>query len=133
MPENLPPNAKLPAREFARATRHVFLCTGPDCCDAAAHAGLWDHLKAETKALGVPVFRTRAACLRICSEGPWLVVYPDGIWYGRLTPERVTRILNEHVKNHRPVTEWIAATMPALQKIDPDAAGRDGSGEFNHG
>ncbi len=110
----LPPDSKLPAREFERATRHLFLCVGPDCCDPAAHAGLWDALKAETKKLGVPVMRTKAACLRICKEGPWLVVYPDGIWYGRLTPERLSHILREHIEHGRPVREWIAAEMPKL-------------------
>lgn len=119
MSEALPPDSKLPAREFERATRHVFLCVGPDCCDPAAHAGLWDLLKAETKRLSVPVMRTKAACLRICKEGPWLVVYPDGIWYGRLTPERLGRILHEHVEQGCPVTEWVAATMPALAPTDP--------------
>ena len=47
-------------------------------------------------------------------NGARLVVYPDGIWYGRLTPERLTRILHEHVANGRPVREWIAAEMPSL-------------------
>lgn len=114
MSESLPVDSKLPAREFERATRHVFLCVGPDCCDPVAHAGLWDQLKAESKRLAVPIMRTKAACLRICKEGPWLVVYPDGIWYGRLTPERLTRILREHIEEGRPVREWVAGEMPAL-------------------
>jgi (2Fe-2S) ferredoxin len=59
--------------------------------------------------------RTKAACLRICHEGPWLVVYPEGIWYGRLDGERLRRILQEHVVEGRPVTEWIATRMPNLK------------------
>lgn len=78
------------------------------------HSALWDQLKAQTKKLAIPVMRTKAACLRICKEGPWLVIYPEGIWYGRLTPERLSRILKEHVEEGRPVHEWIAAEMPAL-------------------
>ena len=122
MPEALPAGAKLPAASFAHTTRHAFLCTGPDCCDPQAHAGLWDLLKAETKRLGVPVMRTRAACLRICREGPWLVVYPDGIWYGRLTPDRLRHIVNEHLGAGRPVTAWIAADMPALVRPVPSGS-----------
>lgn len=114
MPESLPPGSKLAPAEFARTTRHAFLCTGPDCCDPREHADLWDLLKSETRSLGVPVMRTRAACLRICRDGPWLVVYPDGIWYGRLTAERLRHIVREHLGAGRPVTSWIAATMPAL-------------------
>ena len=115
--EGLPARSKLPRSEFDRATRHLFLCVGPDCCDPALHAGLWDQLKTESKRLAAPVFRTKAACLRICTEGPWLVIYPEGIWYGRLNPERLRRILKEHVDEGHPVTEWIAAQMPSLAHL----------------
>ncbi len=56
--------------------------------------------------------RTKAACLRICSGGPWLVVYPEGIWYGAVTPERCERIVAEHLQSGRPVEEWIARRHP---------------------
>ncbi|MFV0336902.1 MAG: hypothetical protein ACK5LK_01485 [Chthoniobacterales bacterium] len=42
-------------------------------------------------------------------EGPWLAIYPEGIWYGQLTTERLGRILKEHVVENRPIKEWIAA------------------------
>lgn len=116
MSEDFPPNSKIPRSEIERAQKHLFLCIGPDCCDPTAHAGLWDQLKAETKRLAVPVMRTKAACLRICKEGPWLVIYPEGIWYGRLNAERLSRILKEHVEEGRPIQEWIAAEMPDLGK-----------------
>lgn len=44
------------------------------------------------------------------------MIYPEGVWYGRLTPERLTRILKEHVEEGRPIQEWIAAKMPNLQE-----------------
>jgi len=114
-----PRDSKIPASEIERASRHLFLCIGPDCCEPEKHAALWDILKAETKRLSVPVLRTKAACLRICKQGPWLVIYPDGIWYGNLDPDRLRRILKEHVEEGRPVQEWIAADMPALIKPQP--------------
>lgn len=116
MPEEFPSHSKIPRTEIERARKHLFLCVGPDCCDPARHEELWNLLKAETKKLAVPVMRTKAACLRICQEGPWLVIYPDGIWYGRLTVERLSRILKEHVEEGHPVQEWIAAEMPNLGK-----------------
>lgn len=115
--ENFPAGSKIPRRLIEQATRHVFLCLGPDCCDMNEHAALWDLLKAETKPL--PVLRTKAACLRICKDGPWLVVYPDGIWYGKMTPDKLRRILQEHVVEGRPVREWIAAEMPCLKNSAP--------------
>jgi (2Fe-2S) ferredoxin len=114
--ENFPENSKLPLAEIQKATRHVFLCIGPDCCDSSRHEALWDLLKAETRRLSVPALRTKAACLRICTDGPWMVVYPDGIWYGRLNAARLRRILHEHLERGRPVKEWVAATMPCLPR-----------------
>lgn len=112
MEDIFPPDSKISRQAIESATRHVFLCVGPDCCDPAANAALWDLLKAEAKTL--PILRTKAACLRICKDGPWLVVYPDGIWYGKMDAGRLRRILKEHVGEGRPVREWIAAEMPAL-------------------
>ena len=34
------------------------------------------------------VLRSKVDCLRICSDGPILLIWPDGIWYGGVTPER---------------------------------------------
>ena len=114
--DGFPLDAKIPREEITRATRHLFLCAGPDCCDAAEGDALWDLLKAETRRLSVPVLRTKAACFRICKGGPWLVVYPDGIWYGQIDAGKLRRILKEHIEEGRPVRDWIAADMPNLAR-----------------
>ena len=88
-PHRFPPDAKIPLEEITRATRHVFLCAGPDCCDPSEGEALWSLLKAEMRKLSVPALRTKAACLRICKSGPWLVVYPDGIWYGDIDSHKL--------------------------------------------
>ncbi len=94
------------------ARKHLFLCIGPDCCRAEEGQELWEYAKRRTGELAVPVMRTKAGCFRICCEGPWLVVYPDGVWYSKVTPERLDRILREHVEGGKPVEEWVAARGP---------------------
>ncbi len=90
------------------AARHVFVCIGPECCQTAEGELLWEHIKRRLKQERVPVMRTKAACLRVCQGGPWMVVYPEGVWYGGMTPERFERVLREHLVDGRPVEEWIA-------------------------
>jgi (2Fe-2S) ferredoxin len=124
-PQGYPSDAKMPLEEITTATRHLFLCVGPDCCDPTVGEALWSVLKTETRNLSVPVLRTKAACFRICKAGPWLAVYPDGIWYGALDADKLRRILKEHIEGGSPVREWIAAAMPNLAKPE-DANGGPG-------
>jgi (2Fe-2S) ferredoxin len=105
-----PIQAGLKKAGVAGAQRHLLLCVGPDCCDPREAEQVWEYVKQRVREAGIPAMRTKAACFRICAGGPWLAVYPDGVWYGAIDAARFERILQEHLLRGEPVGEWIAAT-----------------------
>jgi (2Fe-2S) ferredoxin len=97
--------------------RHVFLCTGPNCCTPDEGLAAWEALKKEVKEQGLgggpnACYRTKVGCLRICCHGPTMVVYPEGAWYHGMTAERIPRLVRQHLVEGTPVAEWVFANNP---------------------
>lgn len=91
---------------------HVFFCTnqrddGSQCCAANGAGDMHAHAKQRIKALGLngpgKVRINKAGCLDRCSEGPCLVVYPEGIWYAYVDRADIDEIIDEHLIAGRPV------------------------------
>ncbi len=106
-------------------TRHVLLCPGQACCTKEVGNAAWDMLKEETKRRNLTLvsspqacYRTKASCLRVCNDGPIMVVYPEGTYYARMTADKIPRFLDEHIEGGKPIEEWIFARnpLPAVPK-----------------
>jgi (2Fe-2S) ferredoxin len=104
--------------------RHVFLCTGPTCCQPETGMAAWEVLKQEIKDHGLGAgsnacYRTKVGCLRVCCHGPTLLVYPEGTWYHGMTAENIPRFVKEHLVEGKAVAEWVFAQNP-LPERHPD-------------
>lgn len=91
---------------------HVFICTNEraeghprGCCLHKDSMKLLDLLKAEVlkRDLKTTIRVQKAGCLDVCEEGAAIVVYPEGIWYGGVTPGDVAEIVESHLINGVPV------------------------------
>ena len=105
--------------------RHVFLCTGPTCCTPEAGLAAWEALKQGLKEhnLGTgpnACYRTKVGCLRICCQGPTMLVYPEGTWYHGMTAERIGQFVQQHLVEGKPIREWIFAEHPLEAKPQPE-------------
>lgn len=91
---------------------HVFFCTNlrkdgrqscEDCGASRVRAYAKDRIK-KLKLAGPGQVRVNTAgCLDRCSEGPVMVVYPEGVWYTYVDEEDVEEIIQEHLVGGRVV------------------------------
>ncbi|MBI3900338.1 MAG: NAD(P)H-dependent oxidoreductase subunit E [Gammaproteobacteria bacterium] len=91
---------------------HVFFCTnkrddGSACCANGNAQALRDYAKAKVKSLGLAgkgkVRINNAGCLDRCSEGPAMVVYPEGVWYTYVDESDIDEIVDQHLLHGRVV------------------------------
>lgn len=101
---------------MAKFQRHVFVCVNDrgkdhprgDCASKGGH----EVAEAFKKGLFERGFKriirpNKAQCLDQCDMGCTVVVYPEQVWYGKVTPADVPEIIESHLVNGVPVTRLV--------------------------
>lgn len=103
--------------------RHVFVCTNEraadhprGCCKAKGGVEVRDTLKAELtkRGLGKIIRANNAGCLDQCERGVSVVVYPEQVWYGGVTPADVPEIIDRHLIGGEVVERLLMPEQPHL-------------------
>lgn len=92
--------------------RHLLVCTGPRCTQDGQAQALFDSLGEKFKAAGLNdgalrVKRSRVSCFAACKGGPVMCVQPDGTWYYGVDDAAMNRIVEEHLRDGKPVAEHV--------------------------
>ena len=92
--------------------RHILVCTGAFCSPDRRGRELYALLPSLLERAGLlfgagRVKRGETPCLGVCSGGPIVVVYPEGVWYAGVTPALLARIVDEHLRAGRIVEEAV--------------------------
>ena len=80
--------------------KHVFICTNDKeapkkSCGSLHGMELVEAFKASIKEKGLQldIRAQKSGCLDICAFGPSMVVYPEGVWYGKVQLSDVEEIV----------------------------------------
>ena len=87
---------------------HVLVCAGTGCTSSNS-LQIADKMEEELKASGLDneIHVVRTGCHGLCALGPIMIVYPEAVFYSMVTVEDVHEIVEEHLKNGRPVTRLV--------------------------
>ncbi|GAC56299.1 hypothetical protein GOHSU_04_01690 [Gordonia hirsuta DSM 44140 = NBRC 16056] len=93
--------------------RHVLVCRGPRCSvEGARESSVALAAALAARDLGDDqALQSLTGCLFPCGQAPVMVVYPDGVWYSGMRPDRVEQLVERHLVGDTPVPEWIARQM----------------------
>jgi (2Fe-2S) ferredoxin len=98
--------------------KHIFVCGNQrppgqprPCCDPEGKAELQKLFKQKLAERGLKgkVRANQSGCLDQCEHGPNVVVYPEGVWYGRVTLNDVEEIVESHIIGGKPVERLMIA------------------------
>jgi (2Fe-2S) ferredoxin len=98
-------HSSMTAPSVANVTQ-IFVCATPGegGCGAKGGGELFERFREEVVCRGLsPSGVLRNACTRRHEEGPVVFIFPDDVWYTRVTPEDVPEIVQRHLVRQTPI------------------------------
>jgi (2Fe-2S) ferredoxin len=100
--------------------KHIFICENRRddqdvrrSCGQKGSENFRELLKNEIKSRGLKgkIRINRAGCLGTCKQGISMVIYPQGIWYGKLSNEDIPEIIEKTVLNDEIIQRLLMSFM----------------------
>jgi (2Fe-2S) ferredoxin len=107
---------------MSRYERHVFTCVNrrepgnpKGCCAEKGGELVAERFKAGLHQRGLKgrMRANKAGCLDHCALGVSVVVYPEGVWYCKVTPDDVDEIIDKHMIGGQVVTRLLSPVTKA--------------------
>jgi (2Fe-2S) ferredoxin len=101
--------------------RHVLVCLHerpPEnergCCSAKGSEGLFVRLKRLVSERGLEreVIVSRTGCLKHCSRGVTVAVYPDNVWYSGVQDTDLEELVETHLRQGHPLERLLMPDIP---------------------
>lgn len=86
--------------------QHILVCTdskSKECKKGGPEVRKAFEKAIKSRKLGRQVMVSEVGHVGGCGLGPNVIVYPEGVWYGRVEPEDVDEIIEEHILEGRVV------------------------------
>ncbi len=99
-----------------RFEKHIFVCENKrnenhprGCCFDKGSSEIRELFKKRIKELGLnsDIRSNSSGCLDACEFGATVLIYPEQIWYGRVSLDDVEEIIQSHIINDKPVARLL--------------------------
>ena len=87
---------------------HVLICSGSNCISRGAKS-LRDEFEDNLNRLGIrdEIKLVNTGCVGLCEQGPFVIVYPEGVFYSTVKNRDIKTICEEHLYKGRIVEKLV--------------------------
>jgi len=107
--------------------QHILICTGPRCGGERGSNRIRSEFRKEfvRQALPATVRETQCICFGLCTAGPNVIIYPEGVVYSGVRPQDVAEIVRQHLVGGRVVERLLYRKQePAAEAEEPSDEAR---------